>query len=431
VVPRDATDTGLLFEAGTPAFSVTRFGEYDPALLAEASGKKLTHLTHLEDVVLDDGPAGVTFALTILREFGRILNGGSVSRALNVSVKWDGAPAIVFGTDPEDGKFFVATKGAFNKTPKLAKSHKDIDAFWSGGLADKMHVAFDALKTAGPKGVFQGDSLYSRDEIAVQTIDGVMYLTFRPNTITYAVDQNSDLGARIAASEFGIVVHTMYTGKGTLADYHASPVSSSAFSSLRPGRDAVILDASFDDLSGSVTFTAQEQNDFDLAFSEAQDLASINPRVYDALLTEPLHAYLQQFINAQVRQNKSLRPKQLVKEFNLFLIGLRDDELAKRKTEMGKQVVRGNFERLLDIFGDIDRELVNWFALHAAIARTKNIVVRKLGQASKVSSFVQTPTGFKVTGPEGFVAVSHSGKAIKLVDRLEFSRLNFTVPKAW
>lgn len=408
---------------------IRSFNEFNATgLLTEA---KNTHLTHLEDAILDDGPAGVTFALTILREFGRILNGGTVSRALNVSVKWDGAPAIIFGQDPVDGKFFVATKGAFNKTPKLAKSHADINAFWSGGLADTMSLAFDTLGAANPKGVFQGDALYTRSSIAVQSIDGVSYLTFRPNTITYAVDVNSDLGRRIAASEFGVVVHTVYTGRGSLANYSASPVTSAAFSTIRPRGDVVVLDAKFDDLSGSVTFTTQEQTDFELAFEEAQSWARLDPRVYDVLLAEPLHAYLQQFINDQVRQNKSHTPEQAVHAFTVFLAQVEDKELTARKSPRGKEGVRQRFGAMLSTMRSVQRGLVNWFALHSAITRAKNIVVRKLGQASRVASFVSTPTGYSVTGPEGFVAVAHSGKAIKLVDRLEFSRLNFTVPKEW
>ena len=386
----------------------------------------------MEDAILDDGPSGVTFALTILREFGRILNGGTVSRALNVSVKWDGAPAIIFGTDPEDGKFFVATKGAFSKSPKLGKSHADIDRLFAGGLAEKLHVAFTTLSAAHPgRGVFQGDSLYSRSSLSAQTIDGVMYLTFRPNTITYAVDVNSDLGRRIAASEFGIVVHTMYTGQGTLANYSASPVTPAAFSTLRSRGDAVILDAKFDDLSGSVTFTSQEQTDFALAFEEAQSWARLDPRVFEVILTEPLHAYLQQFINDQIRQNKTYAPAQAFQAFTVFLAQLEDKELAARKSPSGKEGVKQRFGAMLSTMRSVQRGLVNWFALHSAISRAKNIVVRKLGQASRVASFVATPTGYSITGPEGFVAVAHSGKAIKLVDRLEFSRLNFTVPKEW
>ena len=406
------------------------FSQYTapPEFLTEA---KNTHLTHLEDVILDDGPTGVTFALTVLREFGRILNGGSISRSMNVSVKWDGAPAIIFGKDPEDGRFFVATKGAFAKQPKLAKSHADIDAFFQGGLAEKMHLAFDTLGRAGVKGVFQGDCLYSRSTISVQTIDGVTYYAFRPNTITYAVDANSDLGARIAASEFGLVVHTQYTGRGTLAAYSASPVTPQAFSTIRAGSDVVVMDAKFDDLSGTITFTAQESADFELAYEEAASWSRLDSRVYDVILSEPLHGYLQQFINSQIRQNKTYAPEAAFQAFAVFLAEIEDRELASKKTEKGKESVRARFGEMLADMRAIGKSMVNWFALHSAIQRAKTIIVRKLGQASRVASFVSTPTGYKVTGPEGFVAVAHSGKAIKLVDRLEFSRLNFTVPKEW
>jgi len=392
---------------------------------------KNTHLTHLEDAILEDGAAGVTFALNVLREFGRTLNGGTVSRALNVSVKWDGAPAIIFGQDPADGQFFVATKGAFAKTPKLAKSHSDIDGYWSGGLAEKMHTAFSVLGAAKPRGVLQGDALYSRGDLSSQTIDGVTYITFRPNTITYAVDVNSDLGRRIASSQFGIVVHTMYTGRGTLAQYNASPITPGAFSTMRSGSDVVILDAGFDDLSGTVTFTAQEQGDFTLAFSEAQSWSRLDGRVFKVLSTEPLHAYLQQFINSQIRQNMVYAPEQAFMAFQIFLAELEDAELAARKTDKGKDAVRARFGDMLTNMRNVQKGVVNWFALHSAIARAKNIIVRKLSQASNIASFVATPTGYRVTGPEGFVAVAHSGKAIKLVDRLEFSRLNFAMPKDW
>jgi hypothetical protein len=153
--------------------------------------------------------------------------------------------------------------------------------------------------------------------------------------------------------------------------------------------------------------------------------------VYAAILQDPLHAYLQQFINAHVRQNKSVAPEQQVSAFQVFLAELEDKELATKKSDKGKESTRAKFGDVLATVRSIQKGLTNWFALHAAIARAKNVVVRKLGQASKVASFVSTPTGYSVTGPEGFVAVAHSGKAIKLVDRLEFSRLNFTVPKEW
>ena len=403
-----------------------------PALLSEATGKGLTHLTHLEDAILDDGPPGATFALGILREFGRILNGGTVSRALDVHTKWDGAPSLIFGIDPADGQFFVSTKGALAKSPKLGKSHQDINTYWSSGPGPLLHIAFDLLAAACPsQGVFQGDAIFIKSVVTTETIDGVTYFVFRPNTITYAVDVNSDLGQRVFAADFGIVLHTMYTGTGTLANMTAKPITPSAFSSLRRVSGLLVIDNRFDDLSGTVTFTSGEYADFQLAFAAAAEQSKLGSKFYAVILSNPLHDYLQQFINAQVRQNQATPPGKTVHDLFIYFHDMMEKEVKTKKSAAGQQAVREKFEELIGDLRDVTKQLTQWFVLHQAIARTKNIVVQKLNQASKVGTFVSTPNGYKVTGPEGYVACGHDGRMIKLVDRMEFSRLNFTVPKAW
>ena len=398
--------------------------------LQEAAGKR-THLTHLEDVVLDDGPSGISFAIKTLKEFGKILKGG-VSKSYNVSVKWDGAPAIVFGTDPADGKFFVATKGAFSKSPKLGKSHADIDALYGSGPGAKLHAAFDALKRTGASGVYQGDMLFTPDMLKQQSIDGVTYVTFQPNTILYAVDVNSTLGQRIVSGEFGIVVHTMYTGRGDLGSYTASGINPGAFASLRPSKSLVMLDAGYDDVSGTATFTKTEEGDFQLALAAAQDYARAIPAsLYDYILQEPLHGYIAQFVNAQVRGGRSINPTTAAEDLVLFLSAIQEKESAARKTAASKDAVRGKFAVYAGNILRNKKGIAALFATHGALQRAKNLVVWKLGQAARVASFVPSGDGFRVTGPEGFVAVAHDGKAVKLVDRLEFSRLNFTQPKNW
>lgn len=399
--------------------------------LFEAAGKR-THLTHLEDVVLDDGPSGVDFAIKTLREFSKILNGGSVSKGLNVSVKWDGAPALVFGHDPADGKFFVATKGAFSKTPTLAKNHGDIDKLYPGGLAPKMHVAFDVLKGTKPSAIVQGDMLFTSSMLGQQTIDGKTYVTFQPNTILYAVDVESDLGKRIAGAEFGIVAHTMYTGSKDITTYSAGAISSGVFSSIQQSKNLVLLDAGYDDVSGTVTFTSEEKGDFLLALDAAQNAAkSVNARLYDSILQEPLHGYIAQFVNNTVKQGAPVTPASVPGELTLFIDAIKQREIAARKTPAGKESIAQSFDKYLTVVRQNSSAFVKLFACHAALTRAKNLVVRKLGQAARVASFVPTGDGFKVTGPEGFVAVARDGKAVKLVDRLEFSRLNFTQPKNW
>jgi Family of unknown function (DUF6267) len=399
-------------------------------VLTEA--RKNTHLTHLEDVVLDDGPSGVSFAIDTLTEFGHILNGGTVSKSLNVTVKWDGAPAIIFGRDPADGKFFVATKGAFAKTPKLAKSHADVDSYWSGGLAAKMHVALDEFAKLDPKTVVQGDLLFTPEDIKTQSIDGKTYYAFQPNTIMYAVDVQSTLGQQIAAAKIGVVVHTMYTGRGDLASYSATAISPAVFSSMRPARSVLLLDAGYDDVSGTATFTTQESSDFFMLLDKVEMSAEHVPAsIYNYILEEPLHSYIAQFVNAQVRAGAAIDPKMAPKRLWTFIHDLGVKDVAAKKTQAGQDAVAARYSTLLDTVTKITPSLTLLFTTHQYLTQAKNMVIRKLGQSARVASFIQTDTGLKVTGPEGFVAVAHSGKAVKLVDRLEFSRANFSAIKSW
>ncbi len=405
---------------------MTGFQEY----LEEADGKN-KHITHLEDVVLDDGPSGVGFAVRTLKQFGKMLDGGTVSRSLNVSVKWDGAPALVFGPDPADNRFFVATKhGAFAKQPKLAKTHSQIDQMYEGGVKAKLHLALDYLSALQPKTVIQGDVLFTSDSLGDQAIAGINYVTFQPNTILYAVDNESVLGRRISAANFGIVLHTVYTGKGrNILDYRASGMTPSVFSQLKQVKNVVALDANYDDVSGTATFTDEESEDFELSIARIESLAqAISKPTYNLIREEPLHGFLAMFINQQVRENKSGLN---VDDFVLWLRDRMSNEMNARKTDAGKKGVESSFTRLIGNVRTMKGQFTSLFALHQALAKTKTVVVRKLGQASRVATFVPAGDGFRVTGPEGFVAVAHTGKTVKLVDRLEFSRINLTAVKSW
>ena len=174
---------------------------------------KNLHMTHAEDAVIDGGIKGTRNVINYLRDIRDML-GGSTKSSVNISVKWDGAPAVFAGTDPSDGKFFVAKKGVFNKNPKVYKTHADIDAdtVGKGDLNSKLKVALDEFSKLGIKGVVQGDFLYERSDIKEETIDGESHLTFHPNTIVYAVPKASELGKAILGSKVGVVWHTVYRG---------------------------------------------------------------------------------------------------------------------------------------------------------------------------------------------------------------------------
>lgn len=393
----------------------------------------LTHLTHLEDVLLDDGRPGLDFIQTILEEFYHILQGGGVSKSIDLRTKWDGAPSVVFGPDPADGQFFVATKSAFNKTPKLMKTHAQIAAaYGTGGPATALHNCLRDLQLLAPTRVLQGDLLFT-GAVATQTIDGRDYHTFRPNTILYAIDVTSNLGQRIAKASLGIVIHTMYAGSGSrIADYRAVPVTPQIFSQLQRTTRVVAIDNTYDDVSGTATFTTGEEHDFLLAWTRFSSLAKTLPvSVTTAMSQEPLHSIVQQFLNARVRAGDNQTGFARADALLEYLNDYQTAEMGKRSTAAGKSAVTTRLSAALNFVAFHRQDVAHWFMTHQAITHLKLLIVRKLEQASTIGTFIPTANGLQSTGHEGYVAVSHTGRMVKLVDRLSFSRANFLTPKAW
>ena len=179
------------------------------SFLTEDKGGKNLHLEHIEDEILNYGITGGRASINFVRSLRDMLAGNSRS-SIDMTVKWDGAPAIFAGIDPEDGKFFVAKKSVFNVNPKLYKSVAEIDADLSGQLNAKFKVALEEFSKLGITGVLQGDLMFT-DDVDTTDIEGKKYYTFQPNTIVYAVDVNSDLGKKIKNAKIG-VWHTTYKG---------------------------------------------------------------------------------------------------------------------------------------------------------------------------------------------------------------------------
>ena len=227
--------------------------------------EKNTHLEHLEDDIINRGSAGGENAVNFLKSVRNMLAGSSSGR-VNMSVKWDGAPAIVCGTNPENGKFFVGTKSVFNKTPKINYTPGDISRNHSGPVANKLLACLRDLKRLGIRGVYQGDLLFTKGDLKLAAIDGEKMITFTPNTITYAVPTSSKLGRQIMRARIGIVFHTFYTGK-TMSSLTAGFGTISG----KSGSSAVYLaSAGYTDTSGSSTFTSGELGRFDGLIRMAQ-----------------------------------------------------------------------------------------------------------------------------------------------------------------
>ena len=393
--------------------------------------EKNTHLEHLEDDIINRGSDGGRNAVNFLKSVRNML-AGSASGRVNMSVKWDGAPAIVAGKNPENGKFFVGTKSVFNKTPKINYTPGDIARNHSGPVAAKLLVCLRELKRLGINGIYQGDLLFTKGDTKVANIDGERMITFTPNTITYAVPVSSALGRKIVRARLGIVFHTYYTGK-TMSSLTAGFGTISG----KSGSSAVYLaSAGYTDTSGSSTFTSGELARFDGLIRMAEGSLLKAAPLLDVMKSNDSLSVgfrLKSFFNHYIRntQGHMGKVKTLQDMFREYYDQILSTEIDTRKTAKGKEKY---IKAKKDGLNFIDRNrsaLYFAIASHVSLGNAKNFLIQKLSQIQSIGHFIRTPNGYRVTNPEGFVAVDKKAGAVKLVDRLEFSRANFTIAKDW
>jgi len=395
--------------------------------------EKNTHLEHLEDDIINRGSKGGQNAINFLNSIRDMLAGSSSSK-VNMSVKWDGAPAIVCGINPENGQFFVGTKAVFNVTPKINYTTSDIRKNHSGELVEKLTIALRELKKLNISGILQGDFLFSQSDLKSAKIDGENMITFTPNTITYAVPVDSDIGKRIKRARMGIVFHTSYSGK-TMKDLKAGFGTVSG----RSGISSVFLaDAAYRDVSGSAKLTSSELSTFNARIRMAQGSLSKADAMLDEMSKSSSDSLsigfrLKTFFNHFIRntQGNMAKVKTLVDMFGEYYENVLQAEIDSRKTESGKKKYQDILKKNMVYINRNKQALYFAIASHVTLQNAKNYLVNKLSEIQSIGHFLRTPNGYRVTAPEGFVAVDRTAGAVKLVDRLEFSRANFTAEKDW
>ncbi len=398
--------------------------------IAEA---KNTHMTHIEDMVIDGGVQGARAAIFALRDLRDML-GGNDNASKQVTVKWDGAPAVFAGIDPSDGKFFVAKKGIFNKNPKVYKTVKEVKADTSGDLAAKLTVAFQEFSKLGiKKGVYQGDIMFTKKDLKNQTIDGQKYVTFHPNTIVYAVPVGA--AKEIKAAKIGVVWHTYYQGS-TFESMNASfGVSVAAFKKVRTVWQK---SANFPDISGLATLTKKETDEITTHISNAgklfQKIASST--LNDVATNTDINLFINTFRNTKVRaqseiSNTSAHAEELIN----WIHDRFDTEIERLKSDAGKAKKEAAKIAALEWFNnDNKKNLIIMFDMQNELIAAKKKLLTHLDSMDSINTFIKTKDGFRVTGAEGYVAIDHlTNGAIKIVDRMEFSYNNFSknIIKGW
>lgn len=392
-------------------------------------------MTHVEDLVFDGGVDGTRQAIKFLQDLRDMLAGHSKTK-VTATVKWDGAPAIFAGIDPRDKKFFVAKKGVFNKDPKVYKTNADIDADTQGDLAAKLKVALAEFKKLGIKsGVYQGDLMFTDDK-KIATINGEKYVTFHPNTIVYAVPVGTELANKIVKAKIGVVWHTTYTGNSF--ESMTASFGQSIINKMTHTPSVWMDDANYKDYSGTATFTQTETAELTAILSQAGKVFSEIPaQTLNAIKdNDDLNMAVNTYNNSKVRAGEQITDTHahVVGLFN-YIHDKYQKEIDTKKTEKGKQAQETKRSAVLSFFANHDKaSIVKIFDLVNLLAKAKLMIVNKMNEAGHINTFLKTTNGYKVTGVEGFVAIDHlTGGAVKIVDRLEFSKSNFSpdIIKGW
>ena len=394
---------------------------------------KNTHLEHLEDDILNNGSVGGMNAIAFLRELGKFVSHQASSVA--ITTKWDGAPAIVCGINPENNKFFVGTKSVFAKTePKLCYTVADITKFYGeeGQLAAKLRTCLQYLSNLNISGVLQGDLLFTNDKQS-RIINGESVIAFRPNTITYTVPSESDFGKRVTAAKMGIVFHTRYTGP-SIAEMSAT--FGVDIGNLTPSSNVYVATASFTDATGAASFTTEQLRLYTAAVNRAEGSLRQASTFLNILSSTGNSKFLmttlfKQYFNTYIKSGQGLtNSRDVARNFAGYYIQLLDKEVLTKKTKAAQDKYLQMKREGLAFIKTNENAIYMTVASYMNLQTAKAMIVNQLAKVKTFGTFLQTEDGYKVTAPEGFVAI-RDGSALKLVDRLEFSKANFTIAKNW
>jgi len=398
-----------------------------------ANVTQLKHLEHIEDEMLNYGVQGCDAAVSAMQELLRMLGKDGTSF---MQTKWDGAPSVVCGMDPLAKIFFVGTKSVFAKTePKLCFSDADVDRWYNGDLAVKLKACLKYFPALKIDGVVQGDLLFTDSDKKKEYVDGEHLITFRPNTITYGIPTDHPIGQQVDRAHIGIVFHTHYVGDD-LPTMRAQAGAKVSNHNDAPDVAVIENDTPYHDISVSPADIAR----FERHVSKMERMCAICGKFLDELVAnmgttgdKKFHvaSYLKQFFNNEIKNARTITNVQsTLKALGKFYHEKMQKEIAKVKSAKSQTAKRDLMFKGLKYLEDHEREFAAMLALYKTMQEAKQLVIDQLDHLETFRTFVQTDKGYRVTNPEGYV-LHHNGDMIKLVNRIEFSYINFTLSKEW
>jgi hypothetical protein len=393
--------------------------------------KQLKHLEHLEDEMLNYGTEGCEAAVSFLKELRKML--GHQESSGFMQTKWDGAPSVVCGTDPMSGVFFVGTKSVFNKTePKMCATEDAVDNYYQGDLAEKLKFSLRYFSKLGIEGVVQGDLLFTDSTLNSETINGERLYTFRPNTITYAIPVDHELGKAAKRAKIGVVFHTHYKGESL------PTMQAMAGANVTGSVEALVIKN--DTPMDKVGFNTAELRKFDNHVTKIERMCKLAGPFLDDLVSNfgttgdakfHISSFIKQFFNSEIKNARRISNiDETINELVNFYHAKMSKELAKIKTQSNLVKKRNLVYQSENYLLDNVYKFKTMIALYKEMQDIKQMVIDKLDHLETFRTFVQTDNGYKVTSPEGYV-MHKDGSMIKFVNRLEFAYNNFTIQKQW
>ena len=396
---------------------------------------QLKHLEHLEDEMLNYGVEGCKAAVSFLQELRKML--GCDNSTGFMQTKWDGIPAVVCGIDPRTEEFFIGTKSVFNKDePKIAASENGIDMYYGHqpDLAEKLKICFKYLSKMEIKGVIQGDFLAAKSDIKTETVHGEKLYTFGNQALTYGIPVDHPIGLKIKSAEMVIVFHTHYKGD------HVPTMNARAGTgeTLKEIKEVALINN--DTPMHKVGLNHNEEVKFDSMVKSIESDCKKCGDFLDELVTntgktgdEKWHvaSYVKQFFNSEIKERRSISSVDTAFEslYNFYYDKTKAmlDKLKTPATKAQKSKLVHNSQNYLR---DNQGKFRSMLSLYKQLQEIKQFVIDKLDHLETFRTFAKTENGYKVTGPEGYV-LHKDGDMVKLVNRLEFSYINFTLAKSW
>ena len=395
---------------------------------------KNTHLEHLEDSILLDGGKGAKDAFMFLDELARVFSTVG-NNNMKITTKWDGAPAVFCGLYPGTSRFFVGTKSIFNVGAKINFNNADVDKNHghAPGLASKLKDCLKYLPALNIKGVAQGDLLFTDDKKKAK-VNNQDCILFQPNTITYCIPKEDELYDKAWEAKLGVVFHTQYIGD-TIQNMRAK--FGYDVSELSKSNNVLVLSAETGELGKDFLLDNNEKrelitirnNSSKLVADKFLDLMAEHNAGKDQLV---VGTRLKIFFNKYIREGQKMgTSKQVLSQFKEYFRSEVQKAADKLKTPKGKAAKLTKLYDGLDLIDKCQKELINTIDLYKNLQMAKDMFVHKLEKGERFGTFLRTDTGYDITAPEGYVAITEGEKAVKLVDRLSFSTANYNVSKNW